>query len=459
MSNVLEQIVDFAINLKYEDLPNEVVSHVKRFFLDSVGCAFGGCDTDDVSIYREYYQSIGGSPDASVFAMEQKLPAAHAAMLNALMIRTLDYNDIYWEEDPSHPSDLIPAALTPAELLGKNGKDVITAIALAYEIEMRLCEIAHPGIRERKWHHATFTAFVAPLVAAKVMGFEKTEIMHAVGIGGCHQATFGAVAAGQLTMMKNTVDPMAVQGGVEAAILAGRGYSGPHHVLEGKEGLSETIDSVSWDLESLVCDLGKRYRILRGSMKAFPTEALTHSPISAIMKIQEEQTIVPEEIEDVTIATIARAADILADSTKYHPTARETADHSLPYCIAAMLLDGELTPEQFSVKRINKPDIQQFMSKINVVVDPAFETMFPEKKPASAIVRLKNGDKFSAEVDYPKGDYRNPLTDEEIWAKIRPLMEGCTTSAHAEQIVDVIQDMEQVADIHAFMNILAGRRE
>jgi len=164
MPTISHKIAEFAVNLNYEDLPEEVVFQVKRFLLDSIGCAFGGWDTEDVQIQHQLLQKVGGRPESSVLVSGVKLPMKHATLLNSLLIRALDYNDIYWEEDPSHPSDIIPAALSPAEALRKSGKDVITAITLAYEFEQRMCEFAHPGIRERKWHHATLTGFVSPIV-------------------------------------------------------------------------------------------------------------------------------------------------------------------------------------------------------------------------------------------------------------------------------------------------------
>ena len=108
---------------------------------------------------------------------------------------------------------------------------------LAYEIEMRLCEFAVPGIRERGWHHATLTAYASPLVAGRMLDLDPDKMQHALGISACHHFTLGAAVAGKLTMMKNTVDPMATRSGVEAALLARLGYTGPENVLDGKEGM------------------------------------------------------------------------------------------------------------------------------------------------------------------------------------------------------------------------------
>ena len=155
----------------------------------------------------------------------------------------MDYNDIYWKQDPSHPSDIFPAALAGCERAKSDGKELIVGLVLGHEFEMRFCEAAFPGIRERGWHHATLTAFVSPIVAGRALHLAWEQIQHAVGISASRHATLGAVTAGKLTMMKNTVDPMATQSGVLAALMAEKGYTGPEHVVDGKEGLTHCLRS------------------------------------------------------------------------------------------------------------------------------------------------------------------------------------------------------------------------
>ena len=237
--SISRQISEFAVNLKYKDLPENVVHEVKRYLYDSVGCAYGAYHTKDVNIIRNIYKKMKGTKESTVIGFGDKLPAVNTTLINSLMIRALDFNDIYWKEDPSHPSDIIPAALSVGELVGASMKDVIAAIVLAYEFEQRLCEFAVPGIRERRWHHATLTQFVSPIVAGYMLGLTVDQMINAIGISGSHSHTIGCPTAGKLTMMKNTVDPMAVQAGVFAALMAKEGYSGTEAVFEGKEGFMD----------------------------------------------------------------------------------------------------------------------------------------------------------------------------------------------------------------------------
>src|SRR4030066_1956432 len=255
--SISRTISEFAVNLQYKDLPKEVIHEVKRYLYDSFGCAFGGYHTKDVRIIRNIYHDMGGTEEATVIGFGDKIPAVNATLVNSLMIRALDFNDIYWKEDPSHPSDIIPAALSTAELVGTSMKEVITAIVLAYEFEQRLCEFAVPGIRERKWHPATLTQFVSPIVAGKILGLNVEHMVNAIGISGSHNHTIGCPTAGKLTMMKNTVDPMATQAGVFAALMAQRGYTGTEAVFEGKEGLMDVFGP-NWDNDKLLGGLGAK---------------------------------------------------------------------------------------------------------------------------------------------------------------------------------------------------------
>jgi len=439
-----QQIAEFAVGLKYDDLPSEVVNEVKRYLYDSFGCACGGYHTKDVNILHDIYTGMGGKEEATVLWFGDKMPAVNATLVNSLMIRALDFNDIYWKEDPSHPSDLIPAALTVGEMVGASMKDVIVAIVLAYEFEQRLCEFAVPGVRERKWHHATLTQFVSPIVAGKLLGLTVDQMVNAIGINGAHNHTIGCPTAGALTMMKNTVDPMAVQSGVFAALMAQKGYSGTTAVFEGKEGFMDCFGE-GWDNDKLVGGLGKKYKIIECSMKAFPTEALTHTHLSTTLKVVKSNNITYDQIEEVTLTTIARACDILFDPHKYRPESRETADHSLPYCVAACLVDHEITTQSFSEEKLKDKRIWEVIDKIKGEASEEFEQMFPEKQPSKVVIKTKDGKEYSEYLEYPKGDPREPMTEDDLTSKFNGLATGLISESRMKEIKSIIFSCENMS--------------
>ena len=472
--SISRQIAEFSINLKFEDLPKNVVETTKKYLYDSIGCAFGGYHTKDVNILKDIYVNMGGKEEATLIGFGKKIPAVNATLVNSLMIRALDFNDIYWKEDPSHPSDLIPAALSTGELVGASMKDIIVAIVLAYEFEQRLCEFAVPGIRERKWHHATLTQFVSPIVAGKILGLNIDQMVNAIGISGSHNHTIGCPTAGKLTMMKNTVDPMAVQSGVLAALMAQKGYTGTEAVFEGKEGFmdcyfgwdvkKQKLDALkmkgrefeeewSWNLNKLISGLGYDYKILECSMKAFPCEALSHVHLTAVINAVKKNDIKFDEIDSITITTIARACDILFDPHKYRPESRETADHSLPYCVAAAIVDRRLTTQSFSDEKLKDPKIWQVIDKIKGEASEEFEKMFPEKQPSKVVIKTKSGKEYSEYREYPKGDPREPMTLEDLEIKFNSLSFELLNNKKQKDIKNMILNCEEM-NVNDFMKQL-----
>jgi len=456
MEMLSRTLARYAVRLQYDHIPPRAVAEAKRFLLDSLGCALGGIRTHDAKIMREFIEEEGGRAESTLIGTRLKASAAWASLYNALLVRALDYNDIYWKADPSHPSDILPAALAIAERQGTGGKDVILGIVIGHELEMRFCEAADPGIRERGWHHASLTGFVSPVVAGRLLGLGEDQIVNAIGISGSHTLTLGAVTAGKLTMMKNTVDPIATWQGTLAALWAQRGYVGPEHVIDGKEGLFHCLGK-EWRPEKLTAGLGETFKIQDCSMKFFPTEALTHSPLTAALKLREEHRIDPAEIESVTIRTVQRAVDILCDPSKYRPASKETADHSLPYCVGVALMDGRVTPDSFEEKRFTDPRLLDLIQKIRGVPDAEIEKTFPALYRCDMEIRMKGGKAHRTRVDYPKGDPRNPLTDAEVEAKFHSLADPVLSEGRAKQVVDLVRGLDGERTLQNLMDALAAR--
>src|SRR6266567_1840932 len=450
---ITAKMARWAAALEFNHLSQDAVYQAKRFLLDSVGCALGGYQQHDVKIALQVIDEIAGRGPATVIGTGKKIDPVSASFANALMIRCMDYNDIYWKQDPSHPSDIFPAALACCERAKSDGRELIVGLVLGHEFEMRFCEAAFPGIRERGWHHATLTAFVSPLVAGRALNLSWEQIQHAVGISASRHCTLGAVTAGKLTMMKNTVDPMATQSGVLAALMAEKGYTGPEHVVDGKEGLSHCFGP-DWKLDLLTDALGESWRITQCGMKAFPTEALTHTPISATLDLVRQNDLKPDQVQEVQIRSLARAADILSDPSKYDPRSKETADHSLPYVIAAALVDRQVTPAQFTMEKIMDPAIRAQLQKIEVVADPEIEKVFPGLQRVIVHIDTRDGRSFNKQLDYPKGDPRNPLTDQEVEEKFSALADGVLSNAAQKRVKEAVWNLERVGSVSELMSLM-----
>jgi len=453
MAPVSREMAQFAYRLQFEDIPQEAVHEAKRFLLDSMGCALAAVPNRDMQAMYRYIERLGGTPEATVIGKGLRTNAPNAALMNCLLTRALDYNDIYWQQDPSHPSDLIGVALAVAEANGKTGRDVLIAIIIAYELVMRWCHAAKPGIREVGWHHATLTQFVSPLVAGRLYDLDIDQLVAAVGISGSCHFTLGGVVAGHLTNMKNTADPLASQAGVFAAMMAHEGCTGPVEIIEGKEGLAEVISNVKWNTHELLKGLGDEFLITTCSYKAFPSEALTHQPITATLNLCSKHRITVEDVEDILVETTTRGADILADPSKYKPETKDTADHSLPYVVAVAIADGSVLPTSFREERIRDPKLKSLMKKINVVPNSEIDALFPQVKRARITITVKSGLKYLAQTDVAKGDPKGTLSDEEIIAKFRANTEGILSHGCVDEIINTTWEIDSLEDISKYMSL------
>ena len=453
-------LASWAAGLRFEDLSTEAVQTAKLFLYDSFGCALGGSQQHDVKIMLDHFREMAGAEICTVFGSGFRTDPVTAALLNALCIRAMDYNDIYWKADPSHPTDIIPAALSICEMNNLGGKDLILGTIIGHELEMRFCEFGEPGIREYGWHHAALTCFVSPVVAGRMLNLSAEQIQQAIGISASPSMCLGAVTAGRLTNMKNTVDPMATRAGVEAALLAQKGYTGPEHVIDGKEGLVHCFEKFGgkFHLEMLTDALpsspSDHYKILDCGMKSFPIEALSHAPLTAMMKIVREHNINPDDVAEIKVEVIARAADILGDPAKYRPTSKETADHSLPYSLAVGLTDGMVTPLQFRQERINDPALIPVMDKVKVLPNDEFEALFPEFQPSRVTITLNDGSSYQKRVDVPKGDPRDPMTEDEIAVKFNALAAGVVGEQKCDKLRQLIMNMEKETSLENLMNLM-----
>src|SRR5947209_8772701 len=462
-------IAEWACALKYEDLSPEAIQAAKLFWFDSIGCALGGSQQDDAKILLKHYDAMSnGNGKATAFVSGVRTNPVDAAFLNGHMIRAMDYNDIYWKADPCHPSDLIAAPLALCETEGLSGKDLILATVIAYEIEMRLCEIGRPGVREYGWHHATLSAFAAPVAAGRLLNLTPEQIVSAIGISASRSFSPGAVTAGKLTNMKNTVDPWAGRMGAESALLAREGFSGPEHMIDGKEGLFAVFGHVqykgqpaSFDSERLVKDLPtspkSHYRILDCGMKSFPIEALSHAPLTAMMKTVKENKIKSDDVKEIKVEVIARAADILGDPHKYRPDSKETADHSLPYCMAVGLVDGMVTPLQFRDERVRDHSLIPIMDKVKVIANDEFEALFPKFQPSRVTITTNDGKQHSTRVDVPKGDPRDPMTEGEIAIKFTALGGDVISKDQCKKLQKFIMSIETAKDLGGLFKLTIAR--
>ncbi|MEK6976774.1 MAG: MmgE/PrpD family protein [Candidatus Hydrothermarchaeota archaeon] len=443
-----ERLASYATALEYDHLPGEVVHEVKRRVIDALGCALGGYDGQPCRAAREVAAGIGAEKGATILGTAKKTSPELAAFANGIMVRYLDYNDTYLSKEPAHPSDNIPAALAVAEAMHRDGRELIAAIVVAYEVQCRLCDGA--SLRARGWDHVTYGAFSTSLAAAKLLWLDESRTANAVALAGVANIALRQTRVGELSMWKGCAFANAARNGVFAARLAMAGMTGPREVFEGPCGFIKLV-SGPLELEPFGGD-GRRFKILDTSIKYHPAEYHSQAAIEAALALREG--IDPEDIEAVEVRAFDAAVDIIADPEKWQPRSRETADHSLPYIVAAALMDGEITERQFAEERMRDPALRALVQKVKVHRDPELTRGNPGAIPTVVEVVAK-GKKMSKRVDYPRGHARNPMSDKEVEAKFRMLSRTRLSEERMERVLESIWRLEEVGDVGELFPLLA----
>src|SRR5262249_37165731 len=378
-----------------------------------------------------------------------------AAFANGCCIRYFDYNDTYLSKEPAHPSDNISAALAVAESVGATGPELITAIALAYEVQCRFCDAA--SIRARGWDHVTYGAFSTALASARLMKLDPKNTRHAVNIAGVAGAAMRQARVGELSHWKGVAFANAARHGVFSALLARAGMTGPGPIFEGQMGFEKQLGvSLGNVAEKFAVPFGQTGEgpasmILRTSIKFWPAEYHSQSAIEAALLLREEIGD-PATVRAMTIESHDAAVDIIgSEPAKWKPKTRETADHSLPYITAIAFLDGEVTDKQFEPERFKDPEIGKFLENVKVQRNAELSALYPDAVANIVHVDLPDGRRSTRRVDYPKGHAKNPLKDSQVEAKFNVLVDPILGTDRARKIIDIVWKLDETKNVDELM--------
>src|SRR5881296_1144563 len=432
------QLADYACALRFEDLSKDVVHEVKRRVLDSLGCAIGAWKEEPCVIAREVAFDFSAKDGSTIIGTNHKAPPDWAAFANGCCIRYFDYNDTYLSKEPAHPSDNIGAVLAAAESVGTNGRELITAIALAYEVQCRLCDAA--SIRARGWDHVTYGAFSTALASAKLMKLDAQKTHHAVNIAGVAGAAMRQARVGELSHWKGVAFANAARHGVFSALLARAGMTGPGPIFEGQMGFEKQLGVSLGNLAEKFAvpfaetEHGPAAMILKTSIKYWPAEYHSQSAIEAALFLRKE-IIDLARVKSVTIESHDAAVEIIgSEPEKWKPNTRETADHSLPYITAIALIDGDVTNKQFEPERFADPQVWRFLETVKVKRNAELSAIYPDAVANIVHVDLDDGQRLTRRVDYPLGHAKNRLKDSEVEEKFKILVEPMLGNDRAGKI-------------------------
>lgn len=443
MATTLAQVIaQKARAARFEDLSPQVVHEVKRRVLDSIGTALGAWKSRPARVTRELAGGVPLANGASILGSQQRTTPDLATFTNGALVRYLDFNDTYLSKEPAHPSDNIPAAWAVGQVAGADGRQIITAIALGYELQCRLCDAA--SLRAHGWDHVYYGALSTALLAAKLYNLSEEQIVHALGLAGvCNFAT-RQTRTGQISDWKACAFSNAGRNGVLAANLARLGMTGPNEIFEGPKGL---FKMVTGPFELAWSGGADDWMIRKTYIKFWPAEYHSQSAIDAALQLRPEIGD-PQQIESILIESFEAAVSIIgSEPEKWRPTSRETADHSMGYCVACALLDGDVTRASFSDEKIRDAQVLALLDKIKIAETDECNAGYPDGIPNKLIIRLRDGRELQKMVKYPRGHAGNPMTDDEVLRKFRTLAAGVVSDATAARIAERCMALEPMRDI------------
>lgn len=447
-----ERFANYAANLTYDHLDDDTIHEVKRRLIDSFACACGAYDSPTVAVGRRICGRVDSDPGSSYLGGTNLTIPALSAFCNGVLFRYLDYNDTYLSLEPAHPSDNLSAVLAVAESNNRTGPDIITAAALAYEIQCRLCDAA--SIRANGWDHVTYGAFSSSAAAGKLMGLDAAGIQQAINLAGTPNVALRQTRAGELSEWKGCAFANAARNAVFATMCAAEGLTGPSPLFEGEMGFFKQV-SGEFAIEKLAGeDSGDDdFMIKRTSIKFWPAEYHSQSAIYAALELRK-QISDASEIAKIDIHSFDAAVDIIGkDPEKWRPKTRETADHSLPYCTAVALVDGDVTLASFSDKRLNDESLLDLVSRIAIHRDDALTARYPRGIPNRITVTMNDGSTFTEENEFPPGHDQNPMSDAQVEHKFRTQAEGLIDEQTQALILEQCWKLETVDNIRELMQL------
>jgi len=449
-TTLAHQLADYVCAVRFENLSKEVVHEVKRRVIDSIGCALGAWKEEPFVIARRVAADFSAKHGSTIVGTDHKAPPDWAAFANGCAIRYFDFNDTYLSKEPAHPSDNISAALAVAESVGASGRELIAAIALAYEVQCRLCDAA--SIRARGWDHVTYGTFSTALASAYLMKLDPEKTRHAVNIAGVAGAAMRQSRAGELSHWKGVAFANAARHGVFSALLAREGMSGPAPIFEGEMGFEKQL-GVS------LGNVGEKFRgapamILKTSIKYWPAEYHSQSAIEAALFLRSQIDDL-SKIKGVVIESHDAAVDIIgSEPEKWKPKTRETADHSLPYITAIALIDGEVTDRQFGPQRFKDPEVWKFLENVKVERHAELSAMYPEAVGNIVHVDLADGRRLTRRVDYPLGNAKNRLKDSAVEGKFLGLVEPVIGERRAKKIIELVWKLDEAKNVDGLVQAM-----
>ncbi|MDY6835785.1 MAG: MmgE/PrpD family protein [Chloroflexota bacterium] len=445
-----EKVSQYITNTTYDKIPPDALASAKQAILDCLGVTLAGCDDPGSKIVTEFAKEQGGIAEAGVIGGGFKVPAVEAAWVNGTIAHALDYDD-YSTAFMAHPTvALLPAALAVSEKSHLSGKDVLLAYIVGFEVGAAVAPICVMQSYLLGWHSTSVMGTIGAVAScAKLLNLSVEQTSMALGIASSMangmKENFG-------TMTKPLHAGNAARNGVLAAQLSQKGFTASENILEGQQGFCRIFaGGAEIDGAKIGESIGQQYTIIGGlSMKPYPSCAGTHATIDSAVYLHGQREIRAEDIEEIEMRTSPGVATACIHS---NPQTGLEGKFSNQYCVARGLLDGEVGLRHFTDDMVKDPVIQSLVQKAKYAHTPEMGASFGSE----VVVKFRDGSTVSYKVDSPKGFITNPVTIDDTIVKYKDCASLALSSDDAQRSLDLIMNLEDLADIGTLMDILAKK--
>jgi 2-methylcitrate dehydratase len=437
----VEHLAQFAVHASYETLSTTAREQLKTHVLDALGCAIGALDGEPALHVRRYVQEFDRGGPCTLIGGSTAAPD-HATFYNGTLIRYLDYNDSYLAKgETCHPSDNLSAVLAATEYANGTGRDLLTALAVAYQVQCRLSDAA--PVRDKGFDHTTQGAYAVSAGVSRALRLDADAAANAIAISGAACNALRVTRTGRLSHWKGLAYANTAANCVRAAFLARHGLTGPREVLEGNKGFMQAIAgrfTIDWSREDLE-------RVTRTILKRHNAEIHAQTAIDAALQLKHDCGIDAVDVQHVDIEIFDVAFKIIGggeEGDKRLVQTKEQADHSLPYVIAVALLDNRVGPAQFTPERIRRDDVQRLLRSVAIHANAAYSARFPGAMPCRVTVTLTSGRECSKEVIGYAGLGMPAMSWELIREKFYELSELHTPPRLCDDIASAVEHLDAV---------------
>ena len=433
--SITEQLARNISSSSYDSMPPEAVEAAKVVILDGLAVTLAGSLESAARIVADYAREMGGAPRCSAFGHGFKTSPPMAAFVNGVAGHVLDY-EVMWHPATHATSPTLPGILALAESGQATGRDIVAALITGFEVQGRI-RVASANMGLGGFHPPGLVGVMGSAAAGSVMlGLNTQQTRMALGIAASRA---GTVSANTGTMTKSTHCGNAGRMGLEAALLAEKGFTANADVIEHETGYAAVLFGDDFDLEAVVRDFGNPYRLVDPgvAIKKHPSQYGTHRGIDAALDMQARFSVDPQRIAAVRIET-----PVMRYVGRPYPETGLDGKFSFQYTVGAALLDRRIGIETFTDEAVHRPEVRALLDKTTVDMRPDIPANFDDMW-VTVNVDTTDGQTYRSHCDKPRGIWGNPLSREERLAKVRSCASLVLPDAEVERFIEIVEDLER----------------